>query len=57
MRGPSYWLAHTALQAVAKTPCKELLKTYEWMWEAYRDDKMIRSNLRIAFEAQGIKKQ
>ncbi len=57
MQGPSYWLAHTALQAVAKTPCKELLKTYEWMWEAYRDDKMIRSNLRAAFEAQGIKKQ
>lgn len=57
MRGPSYWLAHTALQAMLRTPCQELLETYEWMWEKYKDDKVMRNNLLAAFKTYGIKKQ
>ena len=57
MRGDSYWLAHTALQAVAKTPCMELLETYEWMWDKYKGDKVMRSNLVIAFKNLGINRE
>lgn len=57
MRGDSYWLAHTALQAVAKTPCMELLETYEWMWDKYKRDKVMRSNLMIAFKNLGINRE
>ena len=28
--------AHTALQAMAGTPCAELVETYHWMWEKYK---------------------
>ena len=57
MRGDSYWLAHTALQAVAKTPCMELLETYEWMWDKYKGDRVMRSNLVIAFKNLGINRE
>lgn len=54
MQGESYWLAHTALQAVSGTPCAELVETYKWMWEKYEEDKTMCSNLRIAFRTCGI---
>lgn len=53
MRGDSYTPAHTALQAMARTVCEELLDTYEWMWIKYNADECMRSNLRIAFETNG----
>lgn len=37
--------------------CAELTDTYEWMWKRYEGDRMMRSNLQIAFEANGIKKK
>ena len=57
MQGEDYWLAHAALQAMSRTPCAELTDTYEWMWKRYEGDRMMRSNLQIAFEANGIKKK
>ena len=54
MRGDSYWLAHTALQAMAGTPCAELVETYSWMWEKYKTDKIMVSNLETAFKTCGI---
>ena len=54
MRGESYWMAHTALQAVAKTPAPELSDTYKWMWTKYETDSVMRSNLEIAFKTNGI---
>lgn len=56
MRGESYWMAHTALQAVAGTPDPELLGTYEWMWERYGTDSVMRANLVIAFKTNGIER-
>ena len=56
MRGDSYWLAHTALQAMARTASEHLLETYEWMWSKYNHDERMKSNLRIAFKANGIEK-
>lgn len=56
MREDSLWVAHSALQAVAGVASPELVPTYEWMWDKYRHDEMMRSNLIIAFEANGIKK-
>lgn len=55
MKGESYWLAHTALQAVSRMECRELLPVYEWMWEKYGMDSVMRSNLKIAFQANGRK--
>lgn len=57
MQGEDYWLAHAALQAMSRTPCAELIDTYEWMWKRYEEDRMMRSNLQIAFEANGIEKK
>ena len=57
MQGEDYWLAHAALQAMSRTPCAELTDTYEWMWKRYEGDRMMRSNLQIAFEANGIEKK
>ena len=57
MQGEDYWLAHAALQAMSRTPCAELTDTYEWMWKRYEGDRMMRSNLQIAFEANGIEKR
>lgn len=54
MRGKSYWLAHTALQAVARTKCPKLLETYKWMWETYKNDSIMKSNLKIAFQTNGM---
>lgn len=47
MKGDSYWIAHTALQAMIRTKSEDakLRRTYEWMWEKYKDDKVMRSNL------------
>lgn len=56
MRGDSYWLAHTALQAAARTESRELLDTYEWMWEKYQSDQVMCSNLKIAFQTNGVKR-
>lgn len=57
MRGEDYWLAHAALQAMARTPCARLTDTYEWMWEHYDGDSMMRSNLQIAFKTNGMEKK
>lgn len=57
MQGEDYWLAHAALQAMARTPCGKLTDTYEWMWRRYEGDSMMRSNLQIAFESNGIEKK
>ena len=57
MRDESWDVALNALQAVAKLPCAGLLETYEWMWEKYQGDKIMRNNLLVAFKAQGIIKQ
>lgn len=56
MKSDSYWTAHTALQAMARTKCGELLETYEWMWNKYKEDKTMVSNLEIAFQTNGIRK-
>lgn len=50
--GEDYWLAHAALQAMSRTPCAELTDTYEWMWKRYEGDRMMRSNLQIAFKCK-----
>lgn len=57
MRDESWDVALNALQAVSKLPCAELLETYEWMWEKYQGDRIMRNNLLVAFKAQGIIKQ
>lgn len=57
MRGESYWLAHTALQAVFRIKCRELDDTYLWMWEKYKTDRMMSANLKIAFQTNGISPQ
>lgn len=54
MYGPSYWLAHTALQAIFQSKSSFLVEAYEWMWKKYKDDSIMRSNLQIAFESNGI---
>jgi len=56
MKSDSYWIAHSALQAVARTACPELMETYEWMWDKYKDDKIMHSNLIIAFQTNGVMK-
>lgn len=53
MKDESYWLAHTALQAVARMECGGLLPVYEWLWEKYYHDSVMRSNLKIAFQTNG----
>ena len=47
MRGESYWLAHTALQAMIRSGIKTpaLMETYLWMKEKYKHDSTMRSNL------------
>ena len=35
----------------------ELLETYEWMWETYKEDKVMRSNLVIAFKNLGMNRE
>ena len=57
MRGESYWLAHTALQAVFRSKCRKLDDTYLWMWEKYKTDRMMSANLKIAFQTNGISPQ
>ena len=57
MRGESYWLAHTALQAVFRSKCRGLDDTYLWMWEKYKTDRMMSANLKIAFQTNGISPQ
>lgn len=57
MRDESWEVALNALQAVSRVPCDRLLETYEWMWEKYQGDKIMRSNLLVAFKTQGILKQ
>lgn len=57
MKSDSYWIAHTALQAMAGTKSDKLLETYEWMWNRYKEDKTMAANLEIAFQTNGIKKQ
>lgn len=56
MRQEDYWLAHTALQAVSSSGCKEFLDTYEWMWEKYHGDKTMEANLITAFKFCNIVK-
>lgn len=57
MRGESYWLAHTALQAVFRIKCSKLNDTYLWIWEKYKTDKVMRANLKAAFQTNGISPQ
>lgn len=57
MRGESYWLAHTALQAVFRTKCSKLNDTYLRMREKYKTDKMMIANLKVAFQTNGISPQ
>lgn len=57
MRGESYWLAHTALQAVFRTKCSKLDDTYLRMREKYKTDKMMSANLKIAFQTNEISPQ
>lgn len=47
MRGDSYWMAHTALQAMIKRKLNSpvLRETYEWMREKYKSDKCMQANL------------
>ncbi|MBS5166073.1 MAG: SMI1/KNR4 family protein [Butyricicoccus sp.] len=54
MRNGSYWVAHTALQAVSRTPCRRLEPVYLEMWERYHADTYMASNLKIAFQTNGI---
>lgn len=56
MKGDSYRDAHTALQAVSKTACPQLIETYEWMWNRYKDDNVMHSNLVAAFRTNRITK-
>ena len=46
--------AHTALQAMAGTPCAELVETYHWMWEKYKTDSVMIPNLKTALKTCGI---
>ncbi len=50
MKGSSYWLAHTALQAMLNTrsASDQLLKAYRWMWDRYKNDSTMRANLQHA---------
>ena len=54
MRNGSYWVAHTALQAVFHTPCRRLEPVYLEMWERYHEDSCMAANLKIAFQTNGI---
>ncbi|MGL4695560.1 SMI1/KNR4 family protein [Enterococcus larvae] len=54
MESDSYWVAHAALQGMAREQHPELVKAYYQMWERYSNDQMMRSNLVIAFENNGI---
>ncbi len=33
---------------------RNLLEAYKWMWEKYKNDSTMRSNLEIAFKNNGI---
>ncbi len=57
MKDDSLWISHAALQAVARVVNPKLVETYEWMWEKYQHNSMMRSNLIIAFGKNGIKKE
>ena len=57
MKGDSYWHAHAALQAVSKTECPELMEPYRWMWDRYKEDRVMRSNLIVAFRTNGVMKE
>lgn len=54
MRCDSYWIAHTALQGMAKEKNEKLLETYKWMWDKYHNDSIMRSNLEVAFRNNGV---
>lgn len=54
MRCDSYWIAHTALQGMAREKNQKLLETYKWMWNKYHNDSTMRSNLKVAFRNNGI---
>jgi len=54
MHCDSYWIAHAALQGMAKEKNEKLLEAYRWMWEKYKNDSTMRSNLEIAFKNNGI---
>ena len=56
MRGtPTGW--PTPPSSRGKVACMELLETYEWMWDKYKGDKVMRSNLVIAFKNLGINRE
>ncbi|MBL1226131.1 SMI1/KNR4 family protein [Enterococcus sp. BWR-S5] len=50
----SYWVAHAALQGMAREQHPKLVDAYYRMWEKYSTDQTMRSNLVIAFENNGI---
>lgn len=54
MHCDSYWIAHAALQGMAKEKNQKLLETYKWMWNKYQNDSTMRSNLNVAFRNNGI---
>lgn len=50
----SYWVAHAALQGMAREEHSKLVEAYYRMWEKYHEDQMMRSNLVIAFKNNGV---
>ena len=54
MEQGSYWVAHAALQAVSRLRSEKLHPVLLKMWEKYRKDDCMRSNLKVAFETNGI---
>lgn len=54
MGGESYWIAHAALQGMASEKHPRLVEAYYQMWERYREDQMMRSNLVSAFKSNDI---
>lgn len=49
-KSEDYWIAHTALQAMANQKHERLTPVYQWMNEKYKEDQTMQSNLRMAME-------
>lgn len=54
MKNDSYWIAHTALQAMCREKDEKLVEAYKEVFIKYRKDSLMRSNLKIAFASNGI---